>query len=350
MILGSSQIAGAEKQFINTMKLLENQHSIYVSVIGKPGPMRTQLREIADNYCESNGGLGRDFWTVIRAIKEIQPDCVITWLYRADVIGGIVSAMKRIPYAISSRNTQWPGDVFWKRMLLKWFAERNCELIISNSIRAMQFHLTLGYTESKFRIIPNAISSAPIRKVRPIRIPITLGLAARPEIGKGHFNAIKAFELLKSKVPGSKLKLIGYGVPAWKSLQKLSSVPDSNIELQDGIPDLNSWFSSIDIFLGLSTMWDSDSNSVLEAIANKVPVICSSVQCIESFENELYVVNPNDPTDVVRKIEMILDENFEGLSSYLESVSDKLKYLRDKDRLALLWDEVIQSLLISRSL
>ena len=47
---------------------------------------------------------------------------------------------------------------------------------------------------------------------------------------------------------------------------------------------LNEWFGKIDLYAAISTSWESDSNSLLEAVLSETSIICSPIQNYMEFQ------------------------------------------------------------------
>jgi len=332
MIIGSSQVGGAEKQFLRTAENLRLNHEIAICVLGREGPYTSHFSSFNGQVLTSSGTIIGDLYVLFRSFREIRPDCVSTWLYKADVLGSLISFILNVPCVISARNTQWPRSNSFKRLLLRLVSKYFCTAIVANSQRARDFHASMGYPQDKMQVIPNFLDDPSSVAKKSVRPSLTLGLAARPVPGKGHFLAVDVLRATAEMLPETRLKFIGFGVSEWKDLLHYLSQLNLNVDIEEGLIDLDSWFKSIDIYLALSTMWDSDSNSVLEAIVREIPVLCSPLQVPEELVGLLKIVDPNDPVEVAHEINEIamtprklLDKRLAFLRSHLEASRDPTK-------------------------
>lgn len=305
MILGSSQIGGAEKQFIRTVNEISKHRSIAVCVLGKKGPMREKLQDEFGEIYASDGNLLSDFLTILKAMKNCRPSKVVTWLYRADVLGAIVSRLCNLPCIISARNTNWPNSSYFKRKILKLTSNYLATSIVSNSVRASRFHEAIGYPKPKMRLIRNFIDIVE-PQFKPLdRLGIKLGLAARAALGKGHFEAVQAFRVIRDKFPNSQLSLIGPNLSEWNDLIRFSQ--GLEVEIISGNSDVRNWFKGLDVFLALSTLWESDSNSAIESVMHGIPVITSPLQAIEDISDQMFIADPNSPYEVLKMLQRIVE-------------------------------------------
>lgn len=342
MVIGSSNVGGAEKQFVRLAKELSAQIPITILVIGKLGPYRKTYKDLGLPYIESSGGLFSDVFTIGIAIWRFRPHALLLWLYRANVIGSIIGKFFRVSnIIITARNTDWPNNTYTKRLLLK-VSSTLASCIVANSTRAANFHQSIGFPGKKIQVIRNFINPPAEIKTHDAREISVFGIAARAVEGKGHFLAIDALNQVSKFFPNIKLSIIGFGIREWTVLRdKLQNV-SFEFELLEGTLDLSTWFSQIDLCLAFSDAWDSDSNVVLEAICNQVPVICSERQSIEDLGNSLLVVEPWNLESISSSIIFVMETGaakltFQTKQNYLE-----LQKLRNSQQLLFQWILALQ--------
>jgi glycosyltransferase involved in cell wall biosynthesis len=336
-LISSSQIAGAEKQFIKTFEQLNSIHDITLNVIGRDGPIREVLKQRGYCFFKSQGGALSDIASIVRSILSVKPDYIVTWLYKADVLGSIIGKAFGIKVAISARNTHWPKSKQYKLFILRIVAKYFATIVIANSKKAKLFHQSIGYPDSKFRIIPNFVEIPKSENRVFSNDKIILGLAARTVAGKGHINAIEALRRLRLNDSRFELKLIGFGLLSDESIVQKATFDNLPVTLEEGKANLDSWFAQIDIYLALSTMWDSDSNSSLEAIMRNIPVITSPIQAIEDIEEFMLKVNPHDSREVARAVRKLLNKSRPELIAELSDLKQKLLVNRNHKRLIESW-------------
>lgn len=342
MVIGSSNVGGAEKQFVRLAEELRSQTSIAILVIGKSGPYRKIYRELGLQYIESSGSLFSDVLTTLIAIWRFRPNTLLLWLYRANVIGSITGKILRVPnIVITARNTDWPHNTFPKRLLLK-LSSMLASSIVANSNRAADFHKSIGFPSDRIRVIRNFITTPAEIKTRSVRKISVFGIAARAVEGKGHFLAIDALNQVSKIFPNIKLSIIGFGIGDWTALREKLQNANFEFELLEGTLDLSTWFSGIDVCLALSDSWDSDSNVVLEATCNQVPIICSEKQSIEDLEESLLVVEPWNVESLCASILLIMTADAAVLTYRTNQNYLKLRELRILHDLLLQWTLALQ--------
>jgi hypothetical protein len=340
--ISSSQIGGAEKQFVRTVLEVKSEFDVALCILGNPGPYREQYEKLGIPIFASKGSLVSDIWTSVRAIRTHKPQSIVSFLYRSDSIMGVIGKLLRVRHiVISARNTDWPKSSVLKRAVLKYVANRKCDLIIGNSNRAIDFHLGIGYPESKMRCIKNFIDTG--LNFRPRKEIRTLGLAARAIEGKGHLTALRVHGELSSISFEKVLTMIGPGLRSWSPLKGYLNNESDQIQIVDGGVDIANWFETIDLYLGLSDTWESDSNSLLEAISRGIPIVTSKIQAIEDVSEMLNIVDVQSVADVTSAIVRILEMSEQELVDQVTGVRNRLLELRNPEATRQSWLQAISA-------
>jgi glycosyltransferase involved in cell wall biosynthesis len=151
---------------------------------------------------------------------------------------------------------------------------------VANGNPAIEFHKSLGYPQRKFHKIENllapwtAIARSDSRLLSGFvgMADIRLGLASRQVSGKGILETISAVENCSFTID---LQIIGQNTPessGWRTSGKYRGYDVR--EITDD-RELAEWFTSLDLYLMSSSQWESQPNSLLEAIAIGCPVLVS---------------------------------------------------------------------------
>lgn len=278
-ITGSTNVGGAEKQLFLLCNALKSHRKIAVCLIGKPGPLRDEYMNLDIPIFESKYGFLNDVISILKAIWSTKPNQVVNWLYRADILGAILARLGGVKIIYNSaRNTKWPSYAALKMCVLRIIGNNVANRIIANSENAINFHVSQGFKANRFVLIPNFLDQE-IRKSE--RNPISkcrIGIASRAVNGKGHFELIEVIKSNRILRDAYELDFIGPGITKWKELAQVLNSTDSKYKLSENVHSLNEWFSSINLYAALSEAWESDSNSLLEAVLSETPVICSPIQ------------------------------------------------------------------------
>lgn len=340
---GSSQLGGAEKQFIKLFDVLRSFYDIKICVLGGSGFLSNRFSEKFDSEYISKGSLFSDIQVIRQAISKENPTVVITWLYRADLLAGLISRIYGVERVIgSARNTNWPNSSAFKRILLALAGKFLLDSVVANSKKAEDFHIGIGYPKDKFEIIQNFID-VPLIRNYVNESELRLGIASRAVIGKGHFLALSAASLLHKKGVDVSVHFIGPGIPEWTELQLHSeSFAGLKVELLPAQEDLNNWFESIDIYLAISSSWESDSNSLLEAILAEKLFVCSEVQAIQDLHLDYFMLEEYSAEFLARRIEDIYFSNLGRSKVEICSIKAELINQRNVEHLRNRWLKVIE--------
>lgn len=249
-----------------------------------------------------------------RKLKALRPDAVHTWMYHADLIGGLAARIAGVP-AISwaIRNTDLSVDktkwttravVHVCAMLSRKIPDR----IVSCSYAARDIHIKLGYDATRFVVIPNGFDLAQFRPDPVARSQIRyklgissnvflIGLVARFDPLKNHKGFIEAAGILHTKRPIAHFILAGQGLDAG-NLELASWIRRAGIEkvthLMGRREDIHRLTAAFDIATSFS--WgEAFSNVVGEAMACGVPCVVTDVgDSAQIVSDTGFVIAPGD--------------------------------------------------------
>lgn len=210
---------GAE---LTLLKLVENCNRLDFAVISlKPvdGSISQLFEESRIPLVQMNFSRGlrvSEFLRLMSLIKYLKPPIVQTWMYHADLIGGIAARIVGVETVIWSIRGMFPiaGHEKLRTLLVARLLAILSRFIPTEIVacgeRARESHIAAGYRKDRFSVIPNGFKSTFWYRDREE------GLAAREEFGiqldklvvgmigryhpkKNHRNFIEAVGLLKSE-------------------------------------------------------------------------------------------------------------------------------------------------------
>ena len=169
------------------------------------------------------------FFRLIRLIRSIKPDVIQTWMYHADLLGGLASRLagvKRVFWGIR-HSTLDKGKAKRSTILIArvcaavsgWLPES----IVCCAHKALSVHADLGYAKDKLLVIPNGYD---LSRFKP---DVLTGQLVRSELGvtnsefligkvgrfdpfKDHENLLKALAQLKAQGMKFRCLLVGKGL------------------------------------------------------------------------------------------------------------------------------------------
>ena len=344
--VGSSQLGGAEKQSLLLAKALSSKYQVEMIFLGPRGPFLDKVKESGIIFHLSKGSVFSDFIILLNVLRQSRPHTLINFLYRADLLGGLVGKFLRIRNIINSaRNTTWPNETRLKRYKLKFAAKVLPNYVVANSLPAAKWHAAIGYPEGKLRVIRNFLDieliSESLSPSRPFHNPLRLGIASRAVMGKGHETLLKAATLLNEKGLKCEIWFKGPDISIWKDLQTWISIQPVEVNLQDIDTDMASWLTSIDIYCGISESWESDSNSINEAALCKKPLIITNIIDAVDYVPVPEVVKPDDASEVANSINRILKTSKSILESDLEERRTNLIHARNTKGIMESWESLL---------
>lgn len=253
-------------------------------------------------------------WRLVKLLHSLQPDLVHTWMYHADLLGGVaarIGGFKRVVWCIRHSDLSRSKNrltTLWVVRVCAFLSSWVPAQIISCSHRAKQVHADAGYAASKLHVIPNGfdlIRFVPDESARSsVRGELGLlpdaplvGLIARLNPQKNHHGFIEAAALVKAQLPGVQFLLAGTGVDS--SNQELvraiaAAGLGSSVHLLGRRDDVPRLMASLDV-LASSSDGEGFPNVLGEAMACGVPCVVTDVgDSAEIVGDTGRVVEPGD--------------------------------------------------------
>lgn len=270
-------------------------------------------------------------------LKKIRPDVIQTWMYHADLVGGIAAWLAGgIPVIWGIRNSILaPGDS--KRLtiaIVKILARLSHHLprrIVSCSEIARQVHIRQGYAPEKFVVIPNGFDLEMFYPNEPSRLAVRrelglspdvplIGLVARFDPYKDHRNFVEAAAILHRRRPDVHFLLCGGGI-TWDNPSLSGWIRDFSLQplfhLLGRRTDIPYLTAALDIAAS-SSYAEAFPNVVGEAMACGVPCVVTDVgDSALIVGNTGRVVPPKDPAALADACQDVLElspENHRKLS------------------------------------
>lgn len=262
-------------------------------------PMGRRFEEI-DVPVQALGMRGfLDFPRAIRSIRrrlrEEQPDLLQTWLYHADLVGGLAAWGLGIPVLWNLRHTDLTRSrnkrtTLWAVRVCAWLSNRLPRRIISCSKAAAVVHVGTGYDSARITVIPNGLDTQDFRpapeSAREVRRELGLaedavliGSVGRFHPQKDPDTLLEAAALVLSDRPDAHLALVGDGfTPANTELASLieRGCIAGQVHLLGERRDIARLDAAFDLFVS-SSAGEGFSNAILEAMACGVPCVVTEV-------------------------------------------------------------------------
>ena len=323
---------GAEGVLYRLCKHDNRCRHIIISMMGegKFGPL---FKDIGIEVNFLNMPQGRlsilGLWRLFKLISNNKPDVVQTWMYHADLLGGIaarIAGIKAIVWGIR-HTTLVPGKskktTIWIVKLLArlswWLPAR----IAVCAQRAMDVHEELGYNRAKMRFIPNGYNledfttmpneARALRREWGVEPDIFLiGTVGRYNPQKDHTNLLQALALLRSRNIPLRCVLVGVNLDS-DNQELVAQVQRLGLEetviLFGKRTDIPAVMSALDVHVLSSAYGEAFPNVVAEAMACETPCVVTDVGDAAFIVGDTgWVVPSRDSNALANIIEKSLNE------------------------------------------
>lgn len=232
---------------------------------------------------------------LVSLIRTHRPDIVQTWLYHADLLGGLaarIAGVKTLVWNIRNNDLsrkKTKARTRWVASACARLSHQVPDCIVSCARSAVETHTQLGYAAEKFVIIPNGFDLSQFYPDASARLSVRtelglpsgaplIGLIGRFDPQKNHEGFIQAAHLVHQSRRDAHFLLAGRGVNAgntalseWISQAGLRGSVHLLGERSD-IPRLN---QALDVVVSSSSYGEAFPNVLGEAMACGVPVVAT---------------------------------------------------------------------------
>jgi glycosyltransferase involved in cell wall biosynthesis len=231
-------------------------------------------------------------------MRETQPALVQTWMYHADLLGGLaarsLSPRPPVVWNIQGSNLDPRGTKLLSRVVCKICALASRSLpdkIAVCSLTAMDVHERLGYDRARMihivngtdtaRFVPDAAARDALRDELGIpRDAFVIGMAGRNDPQKDYPNFFAAIRLFQKTHPDAHFIACGAGVtaddPSLASLRSQCARPE-RVHLIGPRRDMPKIYPAFDIKTLTSAFGEGLPLSLTEAMACGVPGVATDV-------------------------------------------------------------------------
>jgi glycosyltransferase involved in cell wall biosynthesis len=260
------------------------------------------------------------FFKLYRIIRLYKPNIVQTWLYHADLMGGLAAKVAGVRYIIwGVRTTELKKGSYMTisiRKLLAWLSYFIPNKIVVVAEKAKEKHIRLGYDASKMQVIPNGfniescnVSLELVRVFKEVNSikdnDIVIGCVGRLSQVKGQDVFIKSAGLVLARLPNVKFLMVGRGLEVVN--QEVTALIEKNARLENFIllgerSDVPVCLRVMDIFC-LPSRSEGFPNSLGEAMLSGIPCVSTDVGDASMLGgDDVPIAKVDDPEDLANKL------------------------------------------------
>lgn len=322
---------GAEMMLLKVLERLDRQrfaaHVISLTTLGELAPRIAALGIPVDAMGMKPGlPSPSGFLRLVRTLKRLNPDVVHTWMYHADLLGGLaarLAGISAIGWCIRNSNLDKDKTKFSTRAVVglcafisKWVPSR----ILSCSEKARQVHVACGYAAGKMVLVPNGFDLTRFKPDNDARLQIRaemgitdetplVGLIGRFDPQKNHAGFFEAAGVLHRHMPHVHFVLAGQGIDMGNAALRQAMTQAGVLAnthllgLRNDIPEL---MAALDV-LASSSYGEAFPNVLGEAMACGVPCVVTDVGDSAYIVGDTgRVVSPGDMTGLAATLENLL--------------------------------------------
>lgn len=298
-IIQSLDSGGCEHMLLRMLPLLSGEFEHHIITLRIPGELAPRFTEKGIPVTTINLSGFFDFVGYRRLLSEtrlLAPDCIITYLFHADMIGRLFlqpalgwrmpqgNSIPIVPFLRTTYNHQ----KYLVARILEWLTRPFVRQYLANSEAVKNFYTEhLGVQPGKITVIPNGIDTSYFDSIIPDpKLKESLGIqpndfviicVANLHINKGHQYLLRAFEEIYKKYPETHLLIVGDGTEHIRlKNQTQEYASKNNIAFLSRRTDVPELLKISDCFI-LPTLFEGQSNALLEAMASGLPVITTDI-------------------------------------------------------------------------
>lgn len=350
-IIVDFEIGGAQNALVRHINLLSAKKCkiFVVSLTGK-GNLKNKINNKNVEFYDANLGKNLNLFLSIlklfRYIKKVSPDIVHSWMYHADLMGGIIAKIASVPKIIwgvrsadfLNQNTKITLRLTFKLCVL--ISRVVPHLVIYNSNKGASFHKIAGYRAGKSLVVPNWIDCEEFKpctetksfllgKLKITESKKIIGIVARLDHLKNLLGFIEFAHLLSQTNDDYLFVMIGEGIVDNHDINQMikkKKLADKVFTLPS-CDKINKIISAFDATI-ITSISEAFPNVMIESLACGVPCFSTNVGDAKQINfNEEWVINSSS----MKELAKVCQDYFELDLVQREEISHNMvDYCRDK--------------------
>lgn len=349
-VINSLSPGGAERLLLRLLSELRGSEiqSSVVALTGSGG-LRKDFEALGVGVTEiglkkSPSGLLR-LRRLYQLLRAEQPQVVQTWLYHADLLGGLLAYMARVPtiyWNVRHSNPIHPATRTSTRLVVRinaWLSHWLPTKIVFCASAAARIHAKIGYNNDRAITIENGFDTVrfkPGSKIgRRLRKQLgvleatpLIGLVARYHPHKGHSTFIEAARIHGLTNKETQFVLCGAGIDETNGALT-EEVTDAGLEkrfhLLGEVRHVETVLAALTLACSAS-LDEGFSNALGEAMANGVPCVATDVGAsAEILGGTGWIVPPGDASALAAAWSAALQEPSGSLANRASASRERIK-------------------------
>lgn len=325
---------GAENQLrYLASELALKGHEVHIAYI-YDGPSKPEMSDIHLNRFKTQFNYDpRLLCQLFRFVRIIKPEIILTWNPQMDILGGIVSRIRQIPWIIREPSSALLYSGTWKDRL-RVLIGSGASAIVSNSIGGQEYW-TSKIPSIRSLVIRNGLVLNGIDKVEA-KLPPGINTVDVPILlFAGRFErSIKQPDLFLEVIARIKpeIKVLGIMCGEGQEMYELKELRhsldlDNEIYFTGYLPSVQVWaiMKRASAFVSPS-LFEGCPNTVMEAMVCGCPLVVSEIAAHREIldDDSALFFNPNDIQEMADRILKALNDR---VSSKIRSINAKHKTL-----------------------
>lgn len=321
-VITGLNIGGAETALSNVVLSKKDKSSMVVSL--------TSLGSLGQNLVDQGFtvvALNLKFYNPLliiyklyKLIRHHKPMIVQTWLYHADLIGGLSAKLAGVKFIVwGIRTTELKKGSYMTAIIRKisaWLSYWIPTKIIVVAESAREKHSNLGYDTSKMLVIPNGfnVQDFDVRSELVVdfknalsikKNDFIIGCVGRLSQVKGQDVFIKSARIILQSFPNTKFLMVGRGLEGGN--QEVTSLFKKNDQLENFIllgerSDVHVCLKAMDIFC-VPSRSEGFPNTLGEAMLTGVPCVSTDAGDASILGGtDVPIARVDDPEDLASKL------------------------------------------------
>lgn len=208
------------------------RHSVIsLTSVGKVGlDLQERGVEVRALGMRSLLGIPRVLWQLMRMIRASRADIVQTWMYHADLLGGVgalLAGNRRVIWGVRGTDVEFRGKraTHWVQSACAGLSSLLPHAIVCAADASRRSHIAVGYESSRMVVVPNGFDVSRLQASEEQSVAlrtqcgfeahtVVIGSLGRFHAVKDHANFVRAAGLLAHDFPAVRFLMVGRDLDA----------------------------------------------------------------------------------------------------------------------------------------